>query len=93
MGRRRLARAAAALAVLPLAACSLRGEAWLDAESLRFDVTVAYPSQTDGICRGDSWYFQPLEIDTLDAPRGREACRVTGSISHDDLMSPRVPRW
>lgn len=93
MPSRRLVRAAAVmLLALPLAACSLKGEAWVDADTVRLDVTVAYathgPMTGMALCAAEEWQYPGVTITMIDTPVGTTSCRVVGEMAQGELARP-----
>ena len=83
------ARALAALALVPLlAGCSLAGEAWVDAETIAYAVTVSGLGVEDGnlldMCTGHSWYVPGAEVHDLRTEDRKTSCRLVGEMPLDD---------
>lgn len=91
---RRLVRAAATLLLaLPLAACSVKGEAWVEADRVRLDVTVAYatddPMGGPGVCSMDLAQQIPgLTVTFIETPAGQTSCRLVGDVAQDEASWP-----
>ncbi|HHU40418.1 MAG TPA: hypothetical protein GXZ45_14205 [Propionibacterium sp.] len=85
--RRRLVRAAAVLAVLPLAACGLRGEVRVQPDDLLVDLTLQFPSNGPiaslRLCVPEDWDPATVAVTPVNAPPGQTACRLAGTLSHD----------
>lgn len=92
MPPRRLVRAAAVvLLALPLAACSLKGEAWVDPDAVRVDVTLSYA--TSGPMAGmdlcNEWHsLSELTITPIESPSDQTSCRVVGEMAHQEPAWP-----
>lgn len=91
MGAHRLARAAAVLAMLPLAACTLDGDLFVHADRVDLDVTATHRSFGEGhngLCLPDRWDNTGVALTKLPAPDGTLACHLKGTIQGNDFSFP-----
>lgn len=91
MPPRSMARLAALAVLLPLAACSLEGDAYVDAKHVVIDAVLTHdasgPIAWMDLCFG-ALTDQNVTTTPLPSPAGTVACRVSGTVALSE--SPRM---